>query len=52
MEALLTSLGLVVTSTVGIVGSVATAVVAQPLLLIPFGFGLLGAGIAVVKRFA
>lgn len=51
MAALLTDLGLVCTNLITTIGSVATAIVAQPLLLIPLGIGLLGAGVGLVKRF-
>jgi len=51
MAALLTDLGSVVTSCVGFITTIVTAVVAQPLLLIPVGIGLLGTGVALVKKF-
>ena len=43
--------GSIVTTVTGMIGTVVTAVVAQPLLLIPVGLGLLGSGVALVKRF-
>lgn len=48
---LLTSMGLVVTQVVGEIGTLVTAVVAQPILLIPISLGLLGAGVGLVKKF-
>jgi len=51
MAEILAMLGSVVTSVVGILGEVVTAVVAQPLLLIGVGIGLLGSGVALVKKF-
>lgn len=51
MATLLTDVGLVVTSVTGMIGTVVGAVVAEPLLLIPVAIGLLGSGVALVKRF-
>ena len=51
METILTSVGLVVTNVTGMIATVTTAVVAQPILLIPVALGLLGSGVALVKRF-
>jgi len=51
MAAILTDLGLVVTQVITTLGSVVTAIVAQPLLLIGVGIGLLGSGVALVKKF-
>ena len=51
MTAILATVSLVVTEVVSFIGTVATAVVAQPILLIPVALGLLGSGVALVKRF-
>ena len=52
MATILTDLGLVVTAVVGMVGEIVTEIVSNPLLLIGFGIGLLGAGVALVRRFS
>lgn len=51
MAAILTSVGAVVTAVTGYLGDIVGAVVAQPLLLIPVSIGLLGSGVALVKKF-
>lgn len=51
MAGLLTDVGLVVAEIVSYVADVAGAIIAQPLLLIPIGIGLLGSGVGLVKRF-
>lgn len=51
MTAILTTLTEVVTSVVGFIALIVTAVVAQPILLIPVGIGLLFTGVALVKSF-
>lgn len=51
MALLLTDFGAVVTAVVGYIGTIVTAVVAQPLLLIGVAIGLLFTGVGLVKRF-
>lgn len=51
MSAILTSIGEIVTAVTGYIGTVVTAIVAQPLLLIPIGVSLLGAGVGLVRKF-
>lgn len=51
MAAILTNVSLLVTAIVGWIGDIAAAVVAQPLLLIPVGVGLLGTGVGIFKGF-
>ena len=52
METLMTSLVSIVTSGATVIGSVAGAVIANPILLIPIGIGLLGTGVAIVRKLA
>lgn len=51
MTQLITSLGLVSTQVISTISTVASAVVAQPVMLIGVGIGLLGAGVGIVKKF-
>lgn len=50
MATLLTTLGSVATSVLGIVGEVCTTIVAQPLLLMTTGILLLGGAIGIFGR--
>jgi len=49
MAALLTELGLVGTFIMGLVSDIVTTIVAEPLLLIPFGLGLMFSGVGLYK---
>jgi len=51
MATILTDVGLLATSVLGMVGDTAAVIVAEPVLLIPVGLGLLGAGIGIFKAF-
>lgn len=51
METLLTDFGAFTSTIVSVIGTVVTAVVAQPLLLIGVFAGLLLLGVGLVKRF-
>lgn len=48
---ILTMLSEVVETVVGFIAIIVVAVVAQPILLIPVGIGLLFTGVALVKSF-
>ena len=50
MEALLTSLGAVVTAVLGYVGNICTTIVGQPVLLLTMGILLLGGAIGIFGR--
>lgn len=52
MEATLTTIGTVVTAIVTNAGAVVSFMTSNPILLIPFGFGMIGGAVALVKRFA
>ena len=51
LSAILTSLALIPVTVVGFIGDIVGAVVANPVLLIPIGLGLLGTGVGLVKKF-
>lgn len=51
MGDLLALLSQVVTTVAGFITGIVAAVIAQPILLIPIGIGLLGTGVALVKKF-
>ena len=51
MATIMTSMTSVVTTVTGFVTTIVGVVVGQPLLLIPIGLGLLGSGVALVKKF-
>lgn len=51
MATMLTDLGLVATNVIGMVGDVAAVIVAEPVLLIGVGIGVLGAAVGIFRKF-
>lgn len=49
MDLIITAIGGISTYVIGLVSTVATTIVATPILLIPLGLGLLGSGVALFK---
>lgn len=50
MDNLITAVTGVSAYVIGIVSQVAAVIIAQPILLIPLGLGLLGSGVALFKH--